>query len=107
MKTARGSHDRAHFQRIYDAKLDPWNYHQSDYEKAKRDATIAALEGRRYKSAIEVGCSIGALTRRLADCFERLLAVDFIENALTAAQIACGDKPNVTFVNARVPSTWP
>jgi 2-polyprenyl-3-methyl-5-hydroxy-6-metoxy-1,4-benzoquinol methylase len=107
MSTARASHDRAHFQRIYDANEDPWNYHQSDYEKAKRDATIAALEGRRFRSAIEVGCSIGLLTRRLAEHCDRLLAVDFIENALAAAQIACVDKPNVRFVNARVPSTWP
>jgi 2-polyprenyl-3-methyl-5-hydroxy-6-metoxy-1,4-benzoquinol methylase len=107
MKTAQGSHDRAHFQRIYDANNDPWNYHQSDYEKAKRDATIAALEGRRFRSAVEVGCSIGLLTRRLAEHCDRLLAVDFVEAALTAAQIACADKPNVTFVDARVPSTWP
>jgi 2-polyprenyl-3-methyl-5-hydroxy-6-metoxy-1,4-benzoquinol methylase len=107
MNATRGSHDQAHFQRIYDANGDPWNYHQSNYEKAKRDATIAALEGRRFRSAIEVGCSIGLLTRRLAEHCDQLLAMDFIENALTAAQIACADKPNVTFVYARVPSSWP
>jgi 2-polyprenyl-3-methyl-5-hydroxy-6-metoxy-1,4-benzoquinol methylase len=107
MNTTGGSHDRAHFQRIYDANDDPWDYHQSNYEKAKRDATIAALEGLRFRSAIEVGCSIGLLTRRLADHCDLLVAVDFIETALTAAQIACADKPNVRFVNARVPSTWP
>ncbi len=107
MSVVRDSHDRAHFQRIYDANDDPWNYQQSDYEKAKRHATIAALEGRRFRSAIEVGCSIGALTRRLADHCDRLLAVDFIEKALAAAQIACADKANVTFVNARIPSAWP
>jgi 2-polyprenyl-3-methyl-5-hydroxy-6-metoxy-1,4-benzoquinol methylase len=107
MNTTRGSHDQEHFQRIYDASDDPWNYHQSDYEKAKRDATIGALEGRRFSSAIEVGCSIGLLTRRLAEHCDRLLAVDFIGNALTAAQVACADKPNVRFVNARVPSAWP
>jgi 2-polyprenyl-3-methyl-5-hydroxy-6-metoxy-1,4-benzoquinol methylase len=107
MTNARRSHDAAHFQRIYDANADPWNYHQSEYEAAKRDATIAALAGRRFTSAIEVGCSIGALTRRLADHCHRLLAVDFIEKALAIARTACAGKPNVTFVNARVPIEWP
>lgn len=103
----RRSHDRAHFQRIYNSNVDPWNYHASKYEAAKRDATIAALEGRRFRYAVEVGCSIGALTQRLADWCEQLLAVDFIENALAAARVACADRPNVTFLNARVPIAWP
>jgi 2-polyprenyl-3-methyl-5-hydroxy-6-metoxy-1,4-benzoquinol methylase len=97
----------AHFQRIYDVNMDPWNYHRSDYEIAKRDATIAALEGRRFASAIEVGCSIGALTRQLADHCDQLLAVDFIEKALSKARAACADKSNVTFKNARIPADWP
>jgi 2-polyprenyl-3-methyl-5-hydroxy-6-metoxy-1,4-benzoquinol methylase len=107
MTHSQESHDRAHFQSIYDSNMDPWNYHTSEYEGAKRDATIVALEGRRFVSAIEVGCSIGALTQRLADCCDRLLAVDFIENALTAARAACAGKPDVTFLNARIPDTWP
>jgi len=107
MSTPRGSLGPEHFRRLYDANKDPWNYHASDYEKAKRDATIAALGGRRFHSALEVGCSIGVLTRRLADCCGTLLGVDFVDEALAAARVACADMANVTLWNARVPVDWP
>ena len=41
---------------------DPWEFETSEYEAAKYDATIAALEGRRYATGLEIGCSIGVLT---------------------------------------------
>src|ERR1700692_2882601 len=100
------SHGPAHFQRIYDTSKDPWNY-QSDYEKAKRDATIAALDGRRFRSGLEVGCSIGELTHRLAACCDQLLGVDFIDDALAVARVRCGNQPWVSFRNVRVPHEWP
>jgi predicted TPR repeat methyltransferase len=96
-----------HFQRIYDASKDPWNYRTSDYEKAKRDATIAALDGRRFRSGLEVGCSIGELTHRLADCCDRWLGLDFIDKALAAARAKCANQAWVSFRNVRVPSEWP
>jgi SAM-dependent methyltransferase len=101
------SHGPGHFQRIYDASQDPWNYRGSDYEKAKRDATIAALGGRRFKSGLEVGCSIGVLTRRLAACCDQLLGVDFVAEALAAARANCADQARVSFRNVQVPLEWP
>jgi SAM-dependent methyltransferase len=101
------SHGQAHFQRIYDASKDPWNYQGSDYEKAKRDATIAALDGRRFQSGLEVGCSIGELTHCLSACCDQLLGVDFIDDALTVARVRCGNQPWVSFRNVRVPLEWP
>ena len=55
------SHGPRHFRRIYEASKDPWNYRNSCYEKAKRDATIAALDSLRFQSTLEAGCSIGEL----------------------------------------------
>ena len=101
------SHKPRHFQRIYEASDDPWNYRNSDYEKAKRDATIAALDSRRFQSGLEVGCSIGELTHRLADCCDELLGLDFIDAALAVARERCGSQPWVSFQNVRVPSEWP
>ena len=101
------SHGPAHFQRIYDASKDPWNYQSSDYEKTKRDATIAALDGRCFRSGLEVGCSIGELTHGLAACCDRLLGVDFIDDALAVARARCGNQPWVSFRNVRVPLEWP
>jgi cyclopropane fatty-acyl-phospholipid synthase-like methyltransferase len=101
------SHGPRHFQRIYEASKDPWNYQNSDYEKAKRDATIAALDGRRFRSGLEVGCSIGELTHRLADHCDQLLGVDFVDDALTQARVNCGNQAWVSFRNVQVPLKWP
>jgi 2-polyprenyl-3-methyl-5-hydroxy-6-metoxy-1,4-benzoquinol methylase len=101
------SHGPRHFQRIYEASKDPWNYQNSDYEKAKRDATIAALDGRRFRSGLEVGCSIGELTRRLADHCDQLLGVDFVDEALAMARVNCGNRSWVSFRNVQVPLEWP
>jgi 2-polyprenyl-3-methyl-5-hydroxy-6-metoxy-1,4-benzoquinol methylase len=101
------SHGPQHFQRIYAASEDPWNYRNSDYERAKRDAVIKALARRRFRSGLEVGCSIGRLTHRLADCCDQLLGVDFIDKALAAARVTCGKQPWVSFRNVQVPRGWP
>lgn len=96
-----------HFQHIYDASGDPWNYRDSTYEKAKREATITALQGRRFRSGLEVGCSIGELTHQLADHCDQLLGVDFIDAALAAARERCEGQATVSFQNVHVPSAWP
>jgi predicted TPR repeat methyltransferase len=96
-----------HFQHIYDANKDPWNYRNSDYEKAKREATIEVLHGRRFRSGLEVGCSIGELTNRLADYCDQLLGLDFIDAALAAARKRCKGQAWVSFQNVHVPAAWP
>jgi 2-polyprenyl-3-methyl-5-hydroxy-6-metoxy-1,4-benzoquinol methylase len=107
MRPPGESHGPDHFRRLYDRNDDPWNYHTSDYEKSKRDATIAALGNRRYRSALEVGCSIGVLTLRLAGHCDRILGVDFVDTALAVARVACDSMPHVTFRNVRIPVEWP
>ena len=54
----------AYFEELYAADHDPWDLATSAYERDKYEATMAALEGRRFASALEVGCSIGMLTER-------------------------------------------
>ena len=66
---------RAHFEALYAADPDPWDFETSAYEQAKYDATIAALPPGPISTALEVGCSIGVLTERLARPCDRLLAV--------------------------------
>ena len=39
---------------------------------------MAALEGRRFSRGLEVGCSIGVLTERLAGSCDELVAVDVV-----------------------------
>lgn len=101
------SRGATHFQRIYAASDDPWHYHTSEYERDKREATLAALGARQFHSGLEVGCSIGVLTRMLAPRCHRLLGIDLLEEPLQAARSECADQPWVRFAQMHVPVQWP
>jgi predicted TPR repeat methyltransferase len=94
----------AYFEDLYARDPDPWGFETSGYEAAKYDATIAALEGRRYEKALEIGCSIGVLTERLADHVGDLLAIDVSEAALARAQERV---PRIRFERREIPEEFP
>lgn len=97
----------AYFDAVYAANSDPWRFSSSPYEKKKYAATIAALPKPAYVSALEVGCSIGVLTRELAPRCASLLAVDVAPAPLTAARHRCAELSNVRFEQMFVPEQWP
>ena len=98
---------REHFERLYAARPDPWNYQTSGYERAKYDASLAALPCARYTDALDVGCSVGVLTEALARRCDRLLAVDAVEAALDTARQRNAAHPHVSFATMTIPGDWP
>ena len=98
--------ERAYFDRLYERDDDPWSFRTSAYEAEKYDATLAMLE-RRYARALEIGCSVGVLTRRFAEHAERLVAVDISERAVAQARMSCADAPNVTVARCDVTQDFP
>ena len=96
-----------HFARIYDASQDPWGFGTSPYEQGKYDRTIETLGDRHFTSGLEIGCSIGFLTRRLAARCDTLLGVDLVEKPLQAARARCADLPGIRFQQMQVPGQWP
>ena len=94
----------AFFDELYAADPDPWDFESSPYEAAKYDATIDALQGRRFANALEIGCSIGVLTERLAPHCDALLAIDVAERALDRAKLRV---PEVAFERREVPEEFP
>ena len=92
---------------MYADTSDPWNFSTSAYEQAKYRATIAALGGRRFGRAFEIGCSIGVLTSMLAGHCAALLAIDINERALEAARARCAQLPNVSFALMPFPQRTP
>jgi SAM-dependent methyltransferase len=68
---------------------------------------LDALPRDRYRSAFEIGCSIGVLTARLAARCDRLLAVDVAEKALAQARARCRHLPHVRFERMVVPTAFP
>lgn len=96
-----------YFDGMYAADPDPWRFADSNYERDKYRATLAALPRDRYSSVLEVGCSIGVLTRQLSARSGSLLALDVAEGALEQARRRCGELTDVRFARCRVPGEWP
>jgi SAM-dependent methyltransferase len=97
----------SYFERLYAGDPDPWQFATSAYEHAKYDATLAALQRSRYTQALEVGCSIGVLTARLASRCQALLAVDVAESALDEARQRCVGARHIRFARMRLPDELP
>lgn len=98
-----------YFDSLYAHDPDPWKFASSPYEQAKYQATLAALPRDRFSVGLEIGCSIGVFTRRLAERCDRLLALDLSATALELARARCADLPtgHVSFERRAVPEQWP
>jgi trans-aconitate methyltransferase len=100
--------DRAgRFDDLYASDIDPWKFRSSDYERSKYEATLAALPRERYAACIEAGCSIGELTRLLASRCESVTGIDISHVAISEAERRNADLPDVQFIRAEFPESWP
>lgn len=95
------------FERTYRATGDPWGFTSSPYETRKYELTVASLPGRRYDRCFEPGCSIGALTERLADVAADVIALDASATAADAARKRVRDRPHVSVGVGSIPELWP
>lgn len=96
-----------YFDALYAEKPDPWALSTSDYEKGKYAETAAALEGRRFRNAVEIGCAIGELTAVLAPSCDAYLGVDIAEAALDQARRRNADAHQVRFERMALPAEAP
>ena len=98
---------QSYFDDLYAHEPDPWGLATRDYERDKYADTVAALDGRRFRRAVEVGCAIGELTARLAPCCDDLLGVDIAEAALVRARARNAGAPQVRFARMSLPAKRP
>lgn len=99
--------EQAYFDDLYAADPDPWRFASSEYEKAKYAHTVEVLEDRKFARALEIGCSIGVLTRQLAVLCDDLVAVDISESAVRAADDRTADLDHVTVQRRSLPEQMP
>lgn len=97
----------ARFDALYRRDPDPWSFRTSGYERAKYAATLGLLPRARYAFGIEAGCSIGELTRQLADRCDHVVGVDVSAVAIRTAIANHGRCGNITFAVAELPGDWP
>jgi cyclopropane fatty-acyl-phospholipid synthase-like methyltransferase len=95
-----------YFDALYTADPDPWKFAASPYERDKYALTLDAIPKPRYRSALEVGCSIGILTSSLASRCDTLVAIDAAQAPLVEARRRCADLPGVRFEQMFVPDQW-
>ena len=96
-----------YFDGVYQANEDPWAFATSPYERAKYEATMAALSKERYASVFEIGCSIGVLSEMLAKRSDRLLSVDASELPLKTARERLAPYSHVTVGQMSIPNQFP
>lgn len=97
----------ATFDGLYEHRPDPWDYLGSAYERRKRAVTLASLPRSRYGAVMELGCSIGVLSRDLAQRADTLLAVDASRVALESAAERLAGFNHVVLRHAVLPHEWP
>jgi trans-aconitate methyltransferase len=107
MSEKRATLKPEYFDALYTAEPDPWNFAASLYERDKYALTLKAMPKPRYQSALEVGCSIGVLTRSLASRCDTVVAIDAAPTPLIEARRRCADSPGVRFEQMFVPEQWP
>jgi len=96
-----------YFDAMYGESDDPYALRTRWYELRKRDALLAALPRARYRCAYEPGCGVGELTAALAPRCDTLLASDFNDGALAAAQARIAGLQNVRVQKQDLPGDWP
>lgn len=97
------NYDHAHFEQLYEKDIDPWQFCSSAYEAAKYRATLNALPSGRFSRCLELGCSIGVLTKELAQRCDTVVGVDTSARALQEAAARCKGL-DVRFVQAHLPA---
>ncbi len=91
----------------YSAESDPWGFASNHYEQRKYAVSIASLPSDRYRRCFEPGCSIGALTQRLARVAHRVVGWDASASAVATARDRLMHDTNVEIECAAIPEQWP
>lgn len=95
------------FEERYRQNADPWEFASSPYEQRKYDLTVASLPRRAYRRCFEPGCSVGALTERLAVVCDEVVAMDTSPTVVATAQQRLAGLRGVSIVAGAIPEQWP
>ncbi|MDJ0394606.1 SAM-dependent methyltransferase [Rhodococcus sp. G-MC3] len=94
-----------YFDAVYTDNADPFQLDDNWYETRKYAITMASLPRRRYRRALEPGCSIGILTAELSARCESLISTDVAPAALDAAR-ARVNSDKVQFLEWSLTGDW-
>jgi predicted TPR repeat methyltransferase len=87
-------------QAVYVEHGDPWASADPRYryQTGKYDTLVSLLPvGRRFSHALDLGCGLGLLSRRLAERADAVLGLDLAPAAVEAARVGAADCQTVRF----------
>lgn len=89
---------------LYEQLEDPWacTAPHFRYQRLKYDTLLSLLPPRPYRSALDLGCGLGVLTRDLASRAGKVLGLDLSRLAVEQARELSQSFPNVSFEQADV-----
>ena len=97
----------AEFEARYREDPDPWGYTYRCYEQEKYGATLDACGPGPFRSALELGSSIGVLSALLAPRCHRLVTIDAAPTAVAAARTRLVGHPQVQPILGAIPADVP
>ncbi len=95
---------------MYASSADPWELGTRWYEERKYAITLALLPKQRYRHVFEPGCSVGVLTKLLAQRCARVTATDVAAAALDSAHLRleeAGQRDRVELLQRSIDEPWP
>lgn len=97
LRLDRGS--AAAFDELYGGMNDPFGAElpQYRYQQRKYDSLLSMLPRRRYRRALDVGCGLGSMTRKLAPFAEHVLGTDISAAAIEHAAKLSTAHSNVVY----------
>lgn len=105
--SARSQLNEPYFDELYRRRSDPWRLESRWYERRKRAITMSALPAERYRSALEIGASIGMLTSELAGRCDSVLSLDISATAVERARERLTGHDNVRVEHRDVVADFP
>lgn len=96
---------RAYFESWDRRSEDPWGHLAN--ERSRYEWMLAALEGRRFSRALDVGCSLGGFTEMLAPACDEVLGVDISEISVARARERLAEFPQAQVERRTLPAELP
>lgn len=89
------------FDQLYGSVPDPFGTElpQFRYQRRKYECLLSMLPQRRYRQALDIGCGLGAFTRKLAPFADRVVGSDISAEALDQARRLSTGLSNVAYVH--------
>lgn len=100
LQNLRRKHDNARsLDLLYEDRKDPWGLDSPHfrYQQIKYVAMLSLLPSRRYKRALDLGCGLGNLTRRLCNHADYVLGIDVSRVAIAQARRQTTAQGNLQF----------